>query len=252
MTSYKATSNTSSSESWELALRWIQNCKANHLKCNTESRENWLPTRVLDVGTMDKPSLRLHITNNSTLRSPYVTLSHCWGKIEIKQLKMANLNDFIEGINIAELTKTFQDAIQISRRLNIRFLWIDSLCIIQDSKDQEDWLKESVVMGDIYRHAYCNIAATAAPDGRTGCFLDRNPILAQPFRVRIDGWPGPHSKSNIYHVAPQVFWQQGLLQAPLLQRAWVVQERTLAPRVIHFGRGQLFWECHELVSYVSS
>jgi hypothetical protein len=91
-------------------------------------------------------------------------------------LKMTNLNQFIECIDIAELPKTFQDAIEISRRLDIRFLWIDSLCIIQDSK--EDWLKESVIMGDIYQHAYCNIAATAAPDGRTGCFLERNPLLA--------------------------------------------------------------------------
>jgi hypothetical protein len=78
---------------------------------------------------------------------------------------MGNLNQFIEGMDITELPKTFQDAIQLSRRLNNRFLWIDSLCIIQDSK--EDWLKESVVMGDIYKHALCNIAATAAPDGRT-------------------------------------------------------------------------------------
>ncbi len=250
MTSYKANSNTGSNESWEVGIRWIQNCKANHSKCNAEKRENWLPDRVLDVGTLSQPSLCLHITSESSLRLPYVTLSHCWGKIEIKMLKMANLNQLIECIDIAELPKTFQDAIQISRRLDIRFLWIDSLCIIQDSK--EDWLKESVIMGDIYQHAYCNIAATAAPDGRTGCFLERNPLLAQPFRVRIDSYPGPRSNSSVYSLAPQVFWEQGLLQAPLLQRAWVVQERTLSPRVIHFGKDQLFWECQELVSHFSS
>jgi Heterokaryon incompatibility protein (HET) len=170
--------------------------------------------------------------------------------IEIKRLMMGNLNQFIEGMDITELPKTFQDAIQLSRRLNNRFLWIDSLCIIQDSK--EDWLKESVVMGDIYKHALCNIAATAAPDGRTGCFLERNPLLAQPCRVHIDSYPGPRSKSGVYDLAPQLFWEQGLLQAPLLQRAWVVQERTLAPRVIHFGKNQLFWECHESVSHPPS
>jgi hypothetical protein len=250
LTSYKANSNTGSNESWEVGLRWIENCRANHPKCNTETKENWLPDRVLDVGTLSSPSLRLHITSESSLRSPYTTLSHCWGSLEIKKLRMANLNQFIEGIDISELTKTFQHAIQITRRLNIRFLWIDSLCIIQDSK--EDWLKESVVMGEIYQHGYCNIAATAAPDGRTGCFLERNPLLAQPFRVHIDSYPGPRSKSGVYSLAPRVFWEQGLLQAPLLQRAWVVQERTLAPRVLHFGKGQLFWECHELVSHFSS
>jgi hypothetical protein len=139
--------------------------------------------RVLDVGTPSKPSLSLHITEDSSLKSPYITLSHCWGnpKLQIKRLSNANISQFTNLIDDAELPKTFQDAIAIARRLGVRFLWIDSLCIIQDSV--EDWVKESSNMGNVYKNSLCNIAATAAPDGRTGCFLQRNPLLARPCRV---------------------------------------------------------------------
>jgi hypothetical protein len=207
-----------------------------------------MPTRVLDVGTSSIPTLHLQVNDESSPVLPYVTLSHCWGKIKIKQLTKANISELIEGIDVNELTKTFQEAIIIARRLGVRFLWIDSLCIIQDSDFGEDWVKESSTMGDVYKNALCNIAATAAPDGDTGCFLERNPLLARTCRLRIEGLPGPAPKSQVYDLARDHFWRQAISEAPLIQRAWVLQERTLAPRVIHFGKNQLLWECHELVS----
>jgi hypothetical protein len=229
-----------------VATQWLQKCRDNHSKCNQASPGYWLPTRVLDVGTSSSPSLCLHITEQSSPKPPYITLSHCWGKIEIKRLLTANISQFTESIDVTELPKTFQDAVIIARRLDVRFLWIDSLCIIQDSF--EDWAKESTSMGDVYKNALCNIAATAAPDGRTGCFLERNPLLAQTCRVRIEGLPGPAPVSRIYELVRKDFWEQEINKAPLIQRAWVLQERTLAPRIIHFGKNQLCWECHELVS----
>jgi Heterokaryon incompatibility protein (HET) len=229
-----------------VATRWLQHCRTNHFKCNQTPKVNWLPTRVLDVGTLNNPDFCLHITSDISPESPYITLSHCWGNIKIKQLTMANIHQFTESIDISELPKTFQDAVTITRRFGIRFLWIDSLCIIQDST--KDWAIESSGMGDIYKNSLCNIAATAAPDGRTGCFLERNPLLARTCRVSIESLPGPVPNSGLYDLVPQRFWEHGVTGAPLHQRAWVVQERTLAPRVIHFGKTQLFWECHELVS----
>ncbi|KAH9211719.1 heterokaryon incompatibility protein-domain-containing protein, partial [Leptodontidium sp. 2 PMI_412] len=201
-----------------IATQWIQKCRTNHSKCNQASQTNWMPTRVLDVGTASNPRLRLH----------------------------ANISQLTKSIDINKLTKTFQDAIIVARRLGIQFLWIDSLCIIQGS--QEDWARESSVMGDVYKNALCNIAATAAPDGRTGCFLERNPLLARTCRLRIEGLPGPAPKSQVYDLARGDFWKQGISAAPLIRRGWVLQERILAPRIIHFGKTQLFWECHELDS----
>jgi hypothetical protein len=180
-------------------------------------------------------------------RQPYTTLSHCWGKVEFLQLLKGNFASMKEGIKIDDLPKTFQDAVAITRRLGVRYLWIDSLCIIQ--KSTEDWARESSMMGDVYQNGLCNIAATGAPDGQWGCFMERDPILAQKCEVRVDR---PLSKFNLkpglYDLVPRNLWEGGLSNAPLNKRAWVAQERILAPRVLHFGRNQLFWECNGLVS----
>src|SRR6202035_2214752 len=111
--------NTGSEETWNVATLWLQNCRTKHSRCNLASQANWLPTRVLDVGTPNMPSLRLHITDNSLLKSPYITLSHCWGQLPIKQLSKANISQFTNRIDDAELPKTFQDVIAIARRLGV-------------------------------------------------------------------------------------------------------------------------------------
>jgi hypothetical protein len=154
-----------------------------------------------------------------------------------------------KSIDIITLSNTFKDAITVTRSLGLRFLWIDSLCIIQDSL--EDWATQSAVMGKIYENSICNIAATAAEDGRFGCFFTRNPLFAQPCKAivrKLEDVKDPSSLSTSLHViVPQRVWR-GVDRAAINTRAWVVQERILAPRTIHFGQNQLFWECRELVS----
>jgi hypothetical protein len=153
------------------------------------------------------------------------------------------------SIAISTLPKTFQDAIELSRQLGVRYLWIDSLCIIQEGDKHEDWTRESSMMGSVYQNGYCNIAATAASDGTAGCFRPRDPLLAQPCIVEFEkGLKKFGLKKGVYDLIPQRLWEEGLSEAPLLKRAWVVQERVLARRVLHFARNQLFWECKELVS----
>ena len=240
-------SNTGSEKAWKVATQWLDQCDRLHSTCNRKSQPSWMPTRLLDVGTTGSKCLRLHVTDGNSPPLRYTTLSHCWGKIRIERLLETNFDSRVQGIDITTLPKTFQDAIDITHRLGIRYLWIDSLCIIQDSKD--DWAKESSVMGSVYQNGFCNIAATAAPDGGTGCFMERDPNLARKCRIRINATLSKFRlKPDQYDLVPQKLWEDGLSSAPLLQRAWVVQERLLAPRVLHFGRNQLFWECSELVS----
>lgn len=95
-------------------------------------------------------------------------------------------------------------------------------------------------MGEVYANGICNIAATAAPDGRLGCFLDRNPLLAQKYRVRI-------GKETV-DLIDQMCWYNNITDAPLNKRAWVLQEELLSPRILHWGKQQLFWRCTELVN----
>jgi hypothetical protein len=197
---------------------------------------------MLDVGLADKPNLHLHITNSKSPSYPYATLSHCWGKIQIEQLRTDNLDHMCNKIDLSILPKSFQDAIYITRRLGVRFLWIDLLCIIQDSVS--DWAKESSTMGEVYANGIFNIAATAASDGRFGCLFDRNPRLAQKCRLPI----GEETVDFI----DQWYWYKNITNAPLNTRAWVLQEELLFPRILNWERLQLPWKCSELVSQSST
>ena len=145
-----------------------------------------------------------------------------------------------QGILLNTLPKTFQEAIAITRRLNQQFLWIDSLCIIQDSAS--DWQVESATMEFVYRFSLLNIAATASSNGTEGCFRERNPLLAQICIVENVEWTWSSGKHYLYN---SMFWSMGMKYAPLNNRAWAVQERVLAPRILHFGENQLYWECNQ-------
>jgi Heterokaryon incompatibility protein (HET) len=195
-----------------------------------------------------------------SVRGEYVTLSHCWGKAKIIRLEKENMRDFERGIPISSLPLTFQQAIDFARRLSraIRYIWIDSLCIVQD--DAEDWLSESVQMYSVYRNSYCNVSATAAVNSSEGLYFDRDPqyLWEDEINLNTEGIPRPMSESlrgRLLGLEPLVrrckiqdgsFWDREVDDAPVNRRAWVLQERLLAPRVLHFCKDQIAWECRHV------
>jgi len=130
---------------------------------------------------------------------------------------------------------------QIAHWMKIDYIWIDALCILQDST--QDWEHQSARMGDIYTHSYCNIAATGAEPTK-GCFTYRHTPMVEPYSIS-----NPRSKGSeddpeeTYVIGYDDFWSNSLLDTPLHNRGWVLQERLLSPRTIHFGQEQMFWEC---------
>ncbi|KAL1615833.1 hypothetical protein SLS56_011675 [Neofusicoccum ribis] len=196
-----------------------------------------LPTRVVDVGpsgSSDIPKL----VETKEASGAYVALSHCWGKKQIITTTKETLKDRKVGIQWSDLSKTFQDAISLTRNLGIRYVWIDSLCIIQD--DSKDWEIESANMGNIYESAYVTLAATAAPDGSSGFHAPRQPPQSLNLRGTrhqiFAALQPPHdSFTRRRHADPR--------KMPLLSRAWVYQERILSKRVVHFGFHELVFEC---------
>jgi hypothetical protein len=163
----------------------------------------------------------------------YATLSHSWGKSKFLTLISGNMHEFENRVPLEALTKTFQDAIFITRQLNLDYIWIDSLCIIQDSV--EDWATESALMSSVYGGSHINIAASASKSGSEGCHL-KPPNFVGAVRIR-------DSSNQRYDITPSSLCRQSVTFAHLATRAWVVQERLLASRALYFGKTDLFWEC---------
>jgi len=163
-----------------LAQSWLNTCLNTHGECTAANeRIKTMPTRLLFIGEgqialWQRPS-------NFCKRLKYATLSHCWGSQPILRLLKHNLSNFADQIPDSALCKTFQDAIYVARYLKIDYIWIDSLCIIQD--DEEDWKKESVLMSDVYGGSYLNIAAAGANNGTQGCFFP--PQQTMVFRHQV-------------------------------------------------------------------
>ncbi|KAF3010475.1 hypothetical protein E8E14_005725 [Neopestalotiopsis sp. 37M] len=243
---------TGAEQSRGQAIQWLSRCQANangiHAQCNQEIRD-WLPSRLLDVqGTLDTALLKLVIpAENPDLFASdkrYITLSHCWGRwgaVNLPVLNTKNLHErTTKGLDLLLLPQTFKDALVIAQWFQVRWLWIDSLCIMQDSVT--DWEKESLMMHSVYKNALLNISADDAEDARSGCFRSRHQLSVYPLQLGLAGagrsgidwfWLTCDSKSLFERV----------LGAETASRAWIFQERQLSRRVLHFTSTEMIWEC---------
>jgi hypothetical protein len=222
----------------------MKKCLATHRECcpsRLHGADVFVPTRLLDVGN---DSIRLieseHEIDEGADRS-FVALSHCWGLVPIIRTLRENYDAHRKSINTEQLSKTFREAIHTTRKLGYRYIWIDSLCIIQD--DEEDWNKEAATMCDVYQCAVLTIAATHAPGGDTGCFAPRDGLLQLPFYIEV-----PHVTATDAHIRI-VFASYGRTSvvgggdAVLFRRSWVLQEQLLSHRILMFDGTSLKWEC---------
>jgi len=144
-----------------------------------------------------------------------------------------------------EIPQTYLDAFEVNRSLGVRYIWIDALCIIQD--DRYDWQFESAKMCDIYRDAYCTIAANAAQSNGQGCFMEKHGLSLPTNSCRLVAEENGH-RSTVVLLPPRPSWKNQILSSPLNNRAWVLQERLLSSRILHFAKDAVFWECSELKS----
>lgn len=126
-----------------------------------------MPTRVLDLGQGFEVDV-VRLFESSGELAPFVALSHCWGTSHRLMLTRETFDKVKGGIALADLPQTFRDAVKITKKLGLRYLWIDSLCILQD--DDEDWEREASRMADVYAKSYITIAASASRDDSSGIF----------------------------------------------------------------------------------
>lgn len=171
---------TGSDSLLNLAGGWISACHREHA-CHqapscTEAEIPFRPTRLLDVGSSDDiQNPRLSIKQSNSSRVQFLALSHCWGRKlnSFYKLTKETEEELLQGVRVEKLSRTFQDAIKVCRKLKQRYIWIDSLCIKQDSP--EDWIQEASQMHLVYASSYCTIAAVCARGGEEGFLRSRNP-----------------------------------------------------------------------------
>ncbi|KAF7560931.1 hypothetical protein G7046_g3186 [Stylonectria norvegica] len=227
---------------WDGIKFWLKEC-SEHSECKLQHDPSWRPTRLLHLDTVAGAlKLRLVEGHDIPVGVQYMTLSHCWGDNVPLTLTSDNLQSFMSSIPAGIMPKTYLDACEATQKLDHNYLWIDSLCIIQD--DPHDWATEAGRVSNVYGNSFLNIAATAAADATKGLFYspqerDRDPWL--PIWIQRS-WGGAKFEGE-YLVCEFRDWWKHLDNAPLNRRAWAVPERMLAPRVLHLGLEQVAFEC---------
>ncbi|KAJ6441087.1 Activating signal cointegrator 1 complex subunit 2 [Purpureocillium lavendulum] len=257
---YQPTGDTSSDISYGRAYWWVDNCTKQHKLCGA-GEPTQLPTRIIDLGVKDakEPLTRVWLREPPRdLKARYAALSHCWGGDIPLKTTTATFDQHTAGIEFSQLPQTFQDAANIVRRLGVRYLWIDSLCIIQDST--EDWQVEASRMASVYRNSWLTVSASSSPSSSSGCYRrgqavnveaaapDEDDPLAVLFPAATKLRKDLRLNLRFKFLHPSFGHErfpdsEANKPFPLLNRAWAYQERFLAPRVLHFGTQEVFWEC---------
>jgi hypothetical protein len=213
--------------------RWLDACTSTHSsKCNrhTTQPNQCLPTRLIHIQGPDQIKLVVHDENwpDFTAQSTcYATVSHCWGKGDFLKLQGSNIVSLKRSIPYHQLTRKFQEVIYLAYKLKISYLWIDTLCIMQDSLS--DWKIESSRMASVYQNAIINFAPVSESEEGV-CFKQRNLISSYPCRTGT-------GKVSIYR--NKTFGRE----FAVLSRGWICQERILSARTVYLGASNLLWEC---------
>lgn len=226
--------------------KWADVCSSSHPECSTISRlaersQQSYPGRMLSISRQENQKLHVRVISGEFISQGerYVTLSHCWGNSRHLRLLKSNYDQFCNEIPLEDIPRTFMDAIIFVEKLGLSYLWIDALCIIQDSEGDEDWIAEAPKMCSVYAKSYFNISASAARDGDVGLFFTDGVGAACPYIVDAK-WIGP--RAGKYLVQTPVVGQY-VFTGRLSERAWALQEHMLAPRNVRFARDQVWWDC---------
>jgi hypothetical protein len=240
--------SNSTAPSRDMAQRWYSSCLRNHRSCSARDVEKKSrkrqPSRLLEFTLRPDESddiIRLVDKRSLPEDVEYVALSHCWGKTQVYKLQKRTEPELRKGIPISSLAKTFRDAIEVCRWLDYKYIWIDSLCIKQDST--EDWRQESHAMEMVYSNAAITIAAAHAKDSTQGLFVSRDSTSIIPPSV-VCSWDNNFT-SAAYCIVDLRMVMSEIDFSNLALRAWTVQERVLSPRLLSFGKSQMFYQCRE-------
>ncbi|KAH5594453.1 hypothetical protein HBI24_006400 [Parastagonospora nodorum] len=228
----------------KLMRQWLAHCNTHH-ECQPGSDVR-MPFRLIDIrgqpgryGRLSLDSLRIDCSIRRKDHR-YAVLSHRWASTDLNvqsRLAKANHKRWQTHFSCKSLPKRFQEAILIARGLGLQYIWIDSLCIIQD--DCEDTEREISNMEAVFSNAYITISATCAIGHHTGFLRRENPRTCHPIYIPFESG----KQSRVYLCDPIDDFRQHVEESELSRRGWIFQERALSRRILHFTSTQLYWEC---------
>ena len=232
------TSSYNCPEAYDLIRRWLGECSTFHQLC-PKSVDAPLPTRIVDIGNANQGPV-LYTPTPGT-RGRYLALSYCWGKSQPVILTEARLQRSPVRFPMRTLPQTLRDAIVIASHLGFQYMWIDALCIVQDSHEGWEWKQESAKMNQIYGNATLTIAAAAASSTTEGIFsfggTQTQPTCSLPWQLR-DGQVGS--------VDVEAYETETSSEESLDSRAWALQESLISPRLLRYGTSQMSWKCNQI------
>ncbi|KAI2620064.1 HET-domain-containing protein [Hypoxylon sp. NC1633] len=226
-----------SEESFDFLKSCLKTCIETHDLCRQTPSSP--PRRLLHIGSPGDSWVNLY-EPPADFREPYVALSYCWGgDVRLKTLR-ENIHCLMQGFRLAQLPAAVKDAAYLTRKLGVKYLWVDALCIVQDSK--ADWEEQSAKMCSIYERSYLTILASTA--GSAGVSFLSHSFRPSEYRFRVD------NGSNAVLVARTVCRNgshYGIDNTappdPIITRGWTLQELVLATRTISYSTEELQWQC---------
>ncbi|KAF1949571.1 HET-domain-containing protein, partial [Byssothecium circinans] len=215
-------------------------CLAEHEQCAVGKPVGFRPTRLMDLRPFhDSGDVR--VVRGRATTGEYATLSYCWGGIAPLVLEPSSHDAFRKRIAWDDLPKTMQDAVMIAKRLDVRYLWIDALCIIQGPDG--DFQKEASRMRAVYSGSLFTIAAAESSNPHGGCFRNRTPLRFTDCRIYDDNLQVIYVGARSPCTSIPRYGHPD--QCRLAERAWCFQERMLSPRTLFFDRDLIHFECRE-------
>ncbi|RSL90353.1 hypothetical protein CEP51_000759 [Fusarium floridanum] len=220
---------------------WMAECDTQHSSCQRPESMP-LPTRVLDL--QDQNTVRIHEAR--TEDDHYAALSYCWGMNPQFETTLSNKHDNPSHLTISSLPRTIQDAITVTRQIGLKYLWVDALCIIQDSVEDKD--AEISQMAQYYQNASVTIIAANADSCDKGFLAS----TTSPRSLEIDAVPCQFQLSMAFSDervdavgVEYCIWDNGTSPEPLDRRAWAYQEQILCRRALTYGTSTITWRCEQ-------
>lgn len=223
--------------SYELARLWVQDCLLYHKGCPRPD-PSFTPTRLIDVGKDNgEESTYVHLSSGE--KALYAALSYCWGGPQPVTLTTLTRSEMLRGIATSTLPQTIQDAITVTRKLGLRYLWVDALCIIQDSASDRD--AEIAKMDRLYQNAQLTISAASAERCQDGFLATRSGYRRHQTSFTSIPYACPDGKTGNVLLEEYQLYDSRI--EPLNRRGWTLQERLLSSRTLIYSSWQLLWQC---------